>query len=192
MNTSPTTKKPGSLGGILLGLGLVLALLAWVLFGSGYFYQDTGDNNDSDLPTTDKADVAMESAFNRRNWTRLEAACRELLDQDPFHAEARFNLGYSLFQQDRLDEAETEYLQARDFSEYRDYATFNLACIYARQDKPDRAIEFLQSVLDRGFASVRGIGQNQDLKSLQDRPEFAGLVEQESRNRGNRKQGQQK
>ena len=183
MKTSATTGK-------FVGLSLAFALLAWVIYSSGYFGSEETDEADKNPLTISNAAAAMENAFSRADWPDVESACRLLLDQDSFHAEARFNLGYSLYKQDRLDEAAEHYLQSKDFAEFRDYSLFNLACIDARQNKAEQAIEYLQKALENGFASSIGVENNQDLKSLRDHPQFEQLVIIENQNRGTRRDAQ--
>lgn len=180
--TMKTSAFPGKLVGILLAIGL----LGWVVYSSGYFQTDTGEGSNEEPPSAMTASDALANAFSRNDWQDVETACRVLLNKDPFHAEARFNLGYSLFRQDRLEEAAENYIQSKDFLPFRDYSFFNLACIYARQKKQDLAIENLQKALENGFASSRGILINQDLIALRDHPLFQKLVDMENNNRGNK------
>lgn len=182
--------KTSATAGKFVGLSLAIALLAWVIYSSGYFGSEETDEAVKNPLTVSNAAAALENAFSRTDWPDVESACRVLLDQDPFHAEARFNLGFSLYKQDRLDEAAEHYLQSKDFAEFRDYSLFNLACIDARQNKPEQAIEYLKEALENGFASSLGIENNQDLKSLGDHPQFEQLVIMENQNRGTRRDAQ--
>lgn len=175
--------KRSAFTGKLVGVLLAIGLLGWVAWSSGYFQSIVGSETDEEPPTAMTAAEAMENAYARNDWKELENACRVLLDQDPFHAKARFNLGFSLYRQERLDEAAENYLQSKDFLPYRDHSLFNLACIYARQNKPELAIENLRLAVENGFASSRGILSNAELKSLYDHPVIHELVAKENENR---------
>lgn len=54
---------------------------------------------------------------------------------------------------------------------------YNLACAAARVGQPKQALAALDSAVERGFADAEQLRRDQDLASLQDRPELGRLLE---------------
>ncbi len=87
-----------------------------------------------------------------------------------------------LWQAGKMDEAVAilERLRAAGPAAYaRDVRAgicYNLACGYARLDRPDRAIAALQDAADLGFARVSQLEQDPDLESIRNDPRFAALI----------------
>jgi tetratricopeptide (TPR) repeat protein len=55
-------------------------------------------------------------------------------------------------------------------------AYYNMACVYALQDRKDLALRYLQIAALNGYASAEGIDADPDLVSLHGEPAYRSLV----------------
>lgn len=87
---------------------------------------------------------------------------------------------FSLFDQNRLDEALTKTLQAQtEFPMRMDKTSFWQACIYSLQGKTDEAIAALKQALEKGvWWNPQFLMRDSDLKSLQELAEFQEVLDQ--------------
>lgn len=56
------------------------------------------------------------------------------------------------------------------------YASYNLACLYAIADDPERSLHMLGQAIDLGFSEISFARHDPDLASLHDNPRFRHLV----------------
>ncbi len=66
---------------------------------------------------------------------------------------------------------------SRKDSYRRPYLFYNLACAYARNQNPKRALKNLKLAVESGFADLAHIQQDEDLEGLRNTPEFADIIE---------------
>jgi Flp pilus assembly protein TadD len=197
MNESIATTEPavrGATGWLrpAAGSAVFLIILSAIVVSSGILQPRAQASGESSKESSRPPDQRLNAAISRGDWAASEAACRELIALDAFDARARFNLGYSLHLQKKLDEAAENYNKSKNFNEFRLFSLYNLACISALQDKPDEAIEFLRTAISEGFFSRRGIASDADFATLSGDPEFHRLVMQERINRDQKELGNRK
>lgn len=178
-----TPNPSGNLPGKLAGLGLFIAILAAIIYGTGYF-----GSSDRNLESGVDGQVAlddmdMSDALARGQWPQLEKISRRRLELDQFDGVARFNLAYSLDRLGKYDEAMEQYEIARDHIEYRQFAEFNLAILHARRGETDAASEHLELALKAGFVSQAGIENVPELEALREREVFQEFISVENANR---------
>lgn len=53
---------------------------------------------------------------------------------------------------------------------------YNVACVYARRQRPDDAIEWLNKAVDLGFSNKQQLIEDQDLKTLQSHIKFEAIL----------------
>jgi TolB-like protein/DNA-binding winged helix-turn-helix (wHTH) protein/tetratricopeptide (TPR) repeat protein len=79
----------------------------------------------------------------------------------------------------RMPEAETLIKQAiggKGFGHFH-HTAFHIACAYARMNKPDRAIDFLESAANEGFPNYTLFSSDPNLESLRSNSRFIYLME---------------
>ena len=66
--------------------------------------------------------------------------------------------------------------QAISFQPLKPSHYYNIACLYAQQDIPDKALAWLKKALDRGYANWNQIQTDEDLESIRNTKEFRKLI----------------
>lgn len=83
-----------------------------------------------------------------------------------------------LVSEKKFAEAEKLYLSMLDaHPEARVSILYNLACLYAVMDQPDRAMAFLVNSIREGFSAWDHLEHDKDLASLRDREDFKALID---------------
>lgn len=95
--------------------------------------------------------------------------------------QARFVAGQAqmaaLIQQQKYAEAEALCRDLMKIIPYDPNGPYNLACVLARQGKPDEALAALDQSISLGFNNVKHIETDDDLVALRDREDFKKLLE---------------
>jgi adenylate cyclase len=105
----------------------------------------------------------------------LEAIEKHLL-VNPRDSRALCFGSMSLFEEDR-DEEGSEWLQRAIAADPDDAMNmYNVACVYARTDKIEEAIDCLEQSVGKGMAEIDWMVNDSDLDSLRDHPRFKKLL----------------
>lgn len=99
--------------------------------------------------------------------------------KDPWQME---RLGVAAVQKNELGRAREFFEESWKLGELPT-APYNLACLDAREGKPEAAFRQLDRAVAAGFDDEATLQRDPDLVSLRGRPEFAGIVEGVKRNR---------
>ena len=93
-------------------------------------------------------------AFGQQNYTQAESIYRQIIKNNPRHAESYLWLGVTLYRQGKLDEAITNYQKAIQLDPKSANAYYNLGVALKNQGKLDEAITNYQKAiqLDPKFA----------------------------------------
>lgn len=81
-----------------------------------------------------------------------------------------------LCQQGKLAEAEQVLVEALRLAPNHPTNLYNMACVLARTDRPEPAMQFLQRSCEAGFVSFVHIARDPDLESLRERDDYKALV----------------
>jgi hypothetical protein len=103
------------------------------------------------------------------------AACDRSPDQPADHAVALRRLAAQL-EADQIDEAIADLETYLDRVSADPVMRYNLACLLARQDRPDDALRQLRTALDHGYRRLDQARRDQDLAVLHDDPRFEALL----------------
>lgn len=107
---------------------------------------------------------------------RAMAVHRALIAADRKDAEAWYQLGRSLLELRRLDEAIAAFTAAAEGESERGVALFNLACAYALSGQRDPAIDAAARAIEAGFKTRYYYEHDEDLDAVRADPRFQALL----------------
>lgn len=118
----------------------------------------------------------MDSAMRAGQWEKVVTTSRALLEANPDHPQAWFNLGYSLHSTGKIEEALKAHEKASEFAQFGAIAAYNAACANALLGHSDLAFTWLDKAVKKGFNDVQQVQSDADLDSLRSDPRLAALV----------------
>ena len=101
---------------------------------------------------------------------------KQIVESDPGDEMAWFQLGYCLHISGQLDEAIDVHKKAMEFERVTVLATYNLACAFALQNKPDDAMKALELAITKGFDDVGQLRSDSDFDNLRKLEKFKQIV----------------
>lgn len=140
-------------------------------------------------PPKPKADVNAAQALLKEAQPLIVAGdaeearkkCQEAVKLDPEYSQAYNCLGVTYYLRDRYDEAFEQYSKALESDPSNHDVYYNMASIYAIQNKTEEALQYLKLSILNGYISFKTLSQDNDLKNLHGNPEFekmkAGIME---------------
>lgn len=117
-----------------------------------------------------------QTLINKGQFAEAEKLLEKLVQTDPQAGAAWFQLGSVRHTQKKWDAALTAHRKAADFPPFKPRALYNIACVYAQQQKADEAITSLQQAVAAGFADRGQMLIDTDLAELRRDKRFAALV----------------
>jgi TolB-like protein/Flp pilus assembly protein TadD len=105
----------------------------------------------------------------------LEVAERHM-DLNPDDPRAATMRAVSLCRLGRLEEGKEWAERALVIDPADAGVRYNVACLFALEDEPERAIDCLEEAIAAGFGNREWIGQDPDLAALRDDPRFQELI----------------
>lgn len=108
-----------------------------------------------------------------------DARVLEGVSKDPWQME---RLGVAAVEKKELGRAREFFEESWKLGELPT-APYNLACLDAREGKPDAAFRQLDRAISAGFDDEATLAKDSDLASLRGRPEFGRIIEGAKRNR---------
>jgi tetratricopeptide (TPR) repeat protein len=125
--------------------------------------------------------LVVDSSFLIREGRHADAAelLTEWIFNHPYHgitAWALKNRGDCLLKQERHTEAISDFEKAAKAEQsYQPQIYYNLACLCALRDEPDRAVDYLKRAMDAGFDDFDLLNYDGDLDSIRDDLRFKAL-----------------
>ncbi|MCL7969134.1 MAG: tetratricopeptide repeat protein [marine benthic group bacterium] len=119
--------------------------------------------------------LGRSEAATRHYRTALEVAERHM-DLNPDDPRAATMRAVSLCRLGRLQEGKEWAERALMIDPADAGVRYNVACLFALQEEPERAIECLEEAIAAGFGNREWISQDPDLEALRDQPRFQALV----------------
>ncbi len=112
--------------------------------------------------------------------TSADAEGARKLCQDAVKIDARFSQGYTcigttFYMRDRYEEAFEQYKLALEADPANHDVYYNMACIYAVQNKVAESLEYLKLSVLNGYIDLKTLSSDSDLKNLAGNPEFEKL-----------------
>lgn len=123
--------------------------------------------NDNQTDLIKQADAL----YQAQDWAKSAAAYERVTKADPSNGRAWFRLGASLHHIGRYDEAVVAYRKSPGLAG-NSIAMYNLACSYAKLNKKDEAIEWLNKAIKAGFPQPAQLRTDTDLDSLRSDARF--------------------
>lgn len=114
--------------------------------------------------------------FGKEDFESAEKLYKAILKLEPENELAVLHLGVSIHAQDRLEESYVLYERSAKSKEFAGLGNYNLACIHAIRNEPDKAFELLQAAIDEGFEDYRHMKVDADLENIRDDERFAELM----------------
>ncbi len=128
---------------------------------------------------TTKLRTAASAAFRAQDWGTAESAYAKLVAIDDSDGQSWYQLGYARHAQKKLDSALKAHMKAAastGFAEANRLGAYNAACVFAMQNKADKAFEWLDKSVAAGYTAAGQISQDADLKNLHGDPRFGKLI----------------
>ena len=136
---------------------------------------DTRINNAYGLLLLRRGKIAESEKYFRKAIERLTK-----LNPNPYDSEAYYNLGLSLFYQERFDEAFDAFYKATWSNEQQEMAFYYLAVIEARRGEYESALDLVERGLIKNSHNVKARGLKTQLLKKLGRAEEAKVWAQES------------
>jgi len=130
-------------------------------------------------PSRAWAQTTIEEAdglFRSQNWEAAAKAYTSLTHEAPENGQAWYRLGVAQYQLKRYETAATAWTQA-DKAGFAPVRTrYNLASAFARLNRNDEALGWLEKAVNAGFNQVQTLKNDDDLTGLHDDPRFEKAV----------------
>ncbi len=101
--------------------------------------------------------------------------CQEAVKIDPGFSQGYTCIGISFFLRDRYDETFEQYKLALEADPSNRDVYYNMACIYAVQNKIDDALEYLKLAVMNGYIDLNTLSNDSDMKNLHGNAVFEKL-----------------
>lgn len=127
----------------------------------------------------DPNDPAFQAAVKLQQAGQLEeaaAAYRALVEGQPGHDLAWFNLGLCEHMRSDYDAAITAYQASAAFPRTKPSSLYNIACAHALSGRTDPALEALRQAVAAGFANFDLARKDTDLASIRDDERFEAIL----------------
>jgi tetratricopeptide (TPR) repeat protein len=125
----------------------------------------------------DKLQAIAQQALQDQQWDKAAVVLQALTAAEPKNGEHWLMLGIALHSAGKLDEALPIHCKAAEFPVAAAAATYNIACVHALKGDKDKAFEFLNLALERGFADANTLANDKDIESLRSDARFKPIAE---------------
>jgi len=101
--------------------------------------------------------------FNRKDWNSVVSVCKKTLEIDPESFNANSNIGGAYIGLREFDLAVKYLTKANQLIPTHPIPYVNFMYVYAMQGDKERAMEFFQKAVDKGFKDINYLKNNTDL-----------------------------
>lgn len=126
-------------------------------------------------PAQSAANEEADALFNAQKWADAANAYKTITKNDPKNVRAWYRLGYASHAIGDFGQAASSYERAVEIGGNPN-AMYNLACAYARLNNKDKAFEWLNKSVSRGFFGPAKLQNDTDLVALHDDARFKDTV----------------
>ena len=103
-------------------------------------------------------------------------AYRSAIDLKPDHVDARFRISIIYSQQAKYNEAINEFLQLIAIIPETPALYYNIACLEARQNNHEKAVDWLKKAMHHGYDNWDHIKTDPDLENIRNTIYFQTLM----------------
>lgn len=120
-----------------------------------------------------------QAALQSQDWDTAIKAFTKITDAKPQDADALFALGYALHGAGEIDKALPYHQKAASLGsgDVKATALYNIACVYSRKKKSDKAFDALEKAVEAGFSDTTQMKADTDLANIHKDKRFAELIE---------------
>jgi tetratricopeptide (TPR) repeat protein len=151
------------------------ALLARDRFREALEHLEVADESRPNDPET--LDLMLVAAWALKDEDRVERYIERILEMDPENVEARLITSTRHLEAGRLDEAEALLLDVQVRSPSDPRTIYNIACLRARQLKPEEALAVLQQAINLDGAMAKAARSDPDFEILRSDPSVVAEFE---------------
>ena len=101
--------------------------------------------------------------------------CQDAVKIDPGFSQGYTCIGITYYLRERYDEAFEYYAKALEANPANRDVYYNMACIYAIQNKVPEALQYLKLSVLNGYIDLQTLNTDNDLKNLHGNPDFEKL-----------------
>lgn len=101
--------------------------------------------------------------------------CQDAVKLDPNFSQGYTCIGITFFMRDRYDETFEQYKLALEADPSNHDVYYNMACIYAVQNKIEQSLDYLKLSVLNGYIDLKTLSSDSDLKNLAGNPTFEKL-----------------
>jgi len=112
------------------------------------------------------------------NYEKVIQDYQMVLNEYPDCISALINRGIAYSKTDQLEPARKDYQKVLESHPQHVVANYNLGCIHTLQGDTSAALKAIESALQNGYSDFDAIFEDDDLKPLQDNPEFKKMIDQ--------------
>lgn len=130
------------------------------------------------VKTRDGAEALAKQALGLITTGDAEGArklCQDAVKLDPHFSQGFTCIGTTFYMRDRYEEAFEQYKLALEADPSNHDVYYNMACIYAIQNKIAESLEYLKLSVLNGYIDLKTLSTDSDLKNLAGNPEFEKL-----------------
>jgi Tfp pilus assembly protein PilF len=155
---------------------LFFLMLLACLLTTASLAQSTNPPSNPATAAAATASSAAEELFQQQDWPKAIKAFQALAAQEPTNGRVWNRLGMSYFGQANYQQAVEALLKAEALG-HNPTVMYNLACAYARLNDKEKAFEWLNQTVQRGFRQAQMLENDKDLASLRGDSRFNSLLE---------------
>lgn len=113
--------------------------------------------------------------FQKQDWQNAAQAYLSVVNLDAKDGRSWYRLGFSYHSLNQYDKAIEAYTKAVEINN-NPVAMYNLACAYAKSGNKDKALDWLDTSVGKGFAQLDQLKTDKDLSSLHSEAKFTEIV----------------
>jgi len=117
------------------------------------------------------------SAFQQKDWPKAVELYQQIVATDSTNGRMWYRLGASYYGQKKFNQAAEAYMHSVRIG-HNPFVMYNMACSFALMGEKEKAIHWLQSAAEGGFAQDGTILTDSDLASLHNDSRFDQIVAQ--------------
>lgn len=163
------------LNSFIFAICLILSMTFLVLVEAKAQSSNIQNVSTNSLDTKQSLLQTANQYFQKQDWQNAAQAYLSVTSLDSKDGRAWYRLGFSYHSLSQYEKAIEAYTKAVEINN-NPIAMYNLACSYAKSGNKDKALEWLNSSVEKGFAQLEQIKTDKDLSSLYSEVKFTEIV----------------